>query len=85
MNDKDNKDYVFTFINTNARSLGPKINSLIDCFEEMEVAFGVITETWLAGGAGLQEDVEHFEAGAGIGLLTRSRDCLLYTSPSPRD
>ena len=30
-----NKDANFTIINTNARSLCPKINSLVDCFEEV--------------------------------------------------
>ena len=32
-----------TFLNTNARSLCPKIESLIDCFGELEAAFGVVT------------------------------------------
>ena len=33
-------------INTNARSLCPKIDSLIDCFEELDVTLGVVTKTW---------------------------------------
>ena len=32
-------------INTNARSLCPKIDSLLDCFEELEVDLAVVTET----------------------------------------
>ena len=38
---------MFTIINGNARSLRPKIESLIDCFNETESTVGIITETWL--------------------------------------
>ena len=34
-------------INTNARSLCPKIDSLVDCFEELNGTVGIVTETWL--------------------------------------
>ena len=37
----------FTIINCNARSLCPKIDSLIDCISETDAAVGVVTETWL--------------------------------------
>ena len=56
-----------TLINTNARSLCPKVNSLITCFEELEASLAIVTETWLTDGERLSDD------------------CLLYTSPSPRD
>ena len=36
-----------TLINTNVRSLCPKINSLVECMKEVDAAFGVLTETWL--------------------------------------
>ena len=39
--------FEFTFLNTNACSLIPKINSLIDCFDELDVSVAAITETWL--------------------------------------
>ena len=67
-------------INTNARSLCPKIGSLIDCFEELDGTLGIITETWLADGESLDQDVADLARGAGLGMV-----CLLYTSPSPRD
>ena len=84
-------------INTNARSLCPKIESLIDCFEELDVTLGVVTETWLADGESLDRDVEDLAKGAGLGMVCLNRKandrgiahggvaCLLYTSPSPRD
>ena len=52
-------------LNTNARSLCPKIESWLDCFEEMDGTIGIITETWLSDGDTLDRDI---------------RDCLLYTS-----
>ena len=63
----------FVAINTNARSLCPKVNSLLDCFTEMNVSVGIITETWLNEGSGLQEDVDHFVNGTGFGLLNLCR------------
>ena len=53
----------FIVINTNARSLCPKINSLVDCFEEVGASLGIITETWLSDGQGLDDDVENFVLG----------------------
>ena len=86
--DQDNK--YTTILNTNARSLCLKIDSMIDCFNEMDCLLGIITETWLADGDTLQRDIADLSAGAGIGMLCRNRGanvrgCLLYTSPSPRD
>ena len=58
MTDMENKHYVFTFLNTNARSLSPKMNSLLDCFEEMDAAFAVVTKTWFSDGRGLVKDAK---------------------------
>ena len=62
-----------TLINTNARSLCPKVNSLITCFEELEASLAVITETWLSDGPSLAEDLEDLKLGAGLGMLTKNR------------
>ena len=69
----DTKNLQFNLINTNARSLCPKVNSLLDCFDEMGVSLAVITETWLADGQGLDEDVDDLLEGAGLGMLYRNR------------
>ena len=63
-----------TIINTNARSLSPKIDSLIDCLNEMDCSLGVITEMWLSDGDSLQRDLEDLATGAGVGLICRNRD-----------
>jgi hypothetical protein len=46
-----------TVINTNARSLYPKINSLIDNITELEADFCVVTETWFKDGANLDRNM----------------------------
>lgn len=62
-----------TILNTNARSLCPKIESLIDCFDEMKATIGVVTETWLSDGDSLQEDIQDLSSGAGLGLICLNR------------
>lgn len=63
----------FTFLNTNARSLCPKINSLIDTIEEMDASMAVVMETWLADGLTLEEDKQDLLLGAGLSMLCRNR------------
>ena len=70
---EENKDCIVTIINTNARSLCPKIHSFIDCFEEMDSAIGIVTETWLADGDSLERDVADLPDGTGIGLVYKNR------------
>ena len=55
-----------TFKNTNSRLLCPKIESLIDCYEELEVDVGIITETWFKDGPELDQSLMDLELGAGI-------------------
>ena len=38
-------------MNTNARSLAPKMQSLADCMEEIEADVSIVTETWLQDSA----------------------------------
>ena len=64
----------FTVINTNTRSLCPKITSLIDCITETDTKIAFVTETWLKDGQELEEDVADLSAGAGLGLLARNRN-----------
>ena len=60
-------------INTNARSLCPKIDSLIDCFDEMDTTLGIVTETWLADGDSLDRDVRDLAKGAGLEMICLNR------------
>ena len=60
-------------INTNARSLCPKINSLIDSIEELDAALAIVTETWLADGTTLEEDKQDLLLGAGLSMICKNR------------
>ena len=60
-----------TILNTNARSLCPKIQSFIYYFEEMDALIGVVTETWLVDGEKLEGDMVDLAAGTGIGMIVR--------------
>ena len=63
----------FTIINTNARSLCPKIESLADCMEEMDVKIAIITETWLRDGDKTDELKERLKLGNGMDMFVRNR------------
>ena len=71
---REKKEFTdFTIINTNARSLCPKINSLIDTIDKLDAAVAVITETWLSDGDTLEEDRQDLLLGAGISILYKNR------------
>ena len=63
-----------TVINTNARSLCPKIESLIDCFEELKVDISIVSETWFKYGPDLDQKLLDLEFGAGMSALVRNRE-----------
>ena len=71
-----NKDQVTTLniVNTNARTLCPKIESVIDCYEELDVTLDKVTETWLASGELLDQDIRDLAAGAGLDMICLNRD-----------
>ena len=60
-------------LNANARSLCPKINSLLDYIEEMSATVSIVTETWLTDGLSLDDDLTDIECGTGVGFLVRNR------------
>ena len=66
-------NFNLNYINTNARSLRPKITSLIDAFSELELTFAVITETWFTDGSKLQAESEDLLLGHGLNNLVRNR------------
>jgi len=68
-----NKDEILTVMNTNARSLCPKVSSLIDNLANLNCHLGVVTETWLADGETLQADLQDLQDGTGYSMLTLNR------------
>ena len=62
-----------SFMNTNARSLKPKIESLLDCFYEKLIDIATITETWFQTGRECLELAATLRDGHSLGILTRER------------
>ena len=67
----DRKDeYFMNFLLTNARSLLPKIDSLVDAFGSLSLQFAAITECWFRPGAALNGTL----LDIGIKIIHASRD-----------
>ena len=58
---------------TNARSLSPKIHSLITMFDELQLHFAVVTESWLKDGQTLDRDVIDLEYGTDLKIIYKNR------------
>ena len=61
------------FINANARSLGRKLISLADCFEEKSLTLCTLTETWFKNDDNLSKTLDDFENEYGITAIVRNR------------
>ena len=70
---KIGNDNDFVIINTNARSLKPKINSFIDCFSETEAQLAIVTETWFGDSSELEGQLDDLLQATGIAMLCRNR------------
>ena len=55
--ESDADSTIIKMLHTNARSLSPKIHSLLDNFRELQLDLAVVTESWLASGERLDEDL----------------------------
>ena len=61
------------FINTNARSLGPKVESLFDCFREKQVDFAILTETWYQNNSSLTDTLDEYSSRFSLKAIVRNR------------
>ena len=68
-----NLDFCADFMLTNARSLAPKITSLLDCMIEREIDIAAITETWFKSGQQLEGELIDVEEASGFKLLLQNR------------
>ena len=66
-------EHSIDFLLTNARSLGPKIQSALDNLSERRLHFAAVTETWLKSGQTLDGDLIDLEHGSGVKILYRNR------------
>ena len=65
---------ILCFINTNARSLGPKIESLFDCMHEKNADIAMITETWFQSNRINDEELVDYAARFSLGVISRNRN-----------
>ena len=72
---KNNKrsPHSISFINTNARSLTPKIRSLADCFQEKLLDFAAITETWFQSSSDKENFLSDLTGEYSLKAITRDR------------
>ena len=63
---EENKVFKLTILNTNIRPICPKINSVVEAFEELEAGFGVFTETWLSDGSDLEKKLDDLREGSAL-------------------
>ena len=70
---KKRSPHSISFINTNARSLKPKLESLADCFEERFLDIAAVTETWLQTSRDLGELVDELGGNYSLKAITRER------------
>ena len=71
--DENNKKNKYMFALTNPRSLGPKIRSLVDYFEELDLTLMLITEMWLVNGRNLDRNVEDLELRENLSIINKNR------------
>ena len=62
-----------SFLNTNARSLGPKITALADCFEEKLLDMATVTETWFQTDRLKLELAQEMVDKHALSMITRER------------
>ena len=70
----DNDHNCARLLLTNARSLLPKEDALVDAFQSLELHFAGIVETWFKGGKALRERLDDLEDSKGIKIIHKSRD-----------
>lgn len=73
LSDNNKKCTKFNVVNTNARSIGPKKNSLIDCMEEQDITLALVTETWLQTGELLEQELRDVADEHNLGVITENR------------
>ena len=63
----------FNIVNTNARSITPKIDCFIEYLNELNTSLAFLTETWLSDTEDLDNDIRDLELGTGYSLICKNR------------
>ena len=75
-NKKNNGSRRICFMNTNARSIEPKVRSLYDCFAEKQLDFAFLTETWHQSNRALQDTLREYADRFALCSIVRNREQL---------
>ena len=73
-NMKNKRSSCLAFINTNARSLRPKLEALFDCFQEKLLDIAIITETWSQGESDCDDIRNQLDGNYSLNMIARSRN-----------
>ena len=73
-NENTYNEHSMSFMLTNARSLKPKLDSMVDAFESLNLDFLCVTETWFKGGKELAATIRDLQGESGISIIHKSRD-----------
>ena len=63
----------FNVLLTNARSLIPKLDSLLEHFRELDLFCAIVTESWLRPGNVLKAELEELDTAEKISVIHKSR------------
>ena len=80
IHENSDPDHCLRFFLSNARSLAPKITSLIDYMYDLHCDVSLITETWFKGGKKLVAELGDIEQASGIKILCKNRRASACTS-----
>ena len=72
-NEPEMRCNVLNFLYTNARSLTPKVKSLVELFDNLNLYFAAISETWLVNGRKCDRNVDDLEHGEGLTMIAKNR------------
>ena len=67
------KTFPFNLLLTNARSLAPKLDSLIEYITEYDIAAAIISESWFKPGIQLEQEINDLQKAEGLDLFHHSR------------
>ena len=67
------RQFTFNLLLTNARSLAPKMNSLLEYIDECDVAAAIVSESWLKPGPDLKQEVLNLKNEENVDLFHFSR------------
>ena len=73
IHDYIDNEYCAKFLLCNARSLAPKMTSLIDYMYDLKCDIAIINETWFRGGKKLLGELSDVEQAAGIKFICKNR------------